>query len=100
MEGIFGLRDWHLCGRGRSGHGAGGPYAQDGDPRAGTSKPRSQGIKPLESRTKRNDDQIYAVLGITHPSVLCQRCFFALAQVKNQDLRPLGNTAFNSCLEC
>lgn len=56
--------------------------------------PPRQGARALESYTKRNDDQIYAVLGITHPSVLCQRCFFALVQVKNQGLRLLGNTEF------
>lgn len=70
MEGIFGLRDWDLCGRGRSGHSDGGPYAPDGDSRARTSKPRSRGIKPLESSIKRNDNQISGVLGITHLSVL------------------------------
>lgn len=57
MEGASGLRDWHLCGRGGSEYSAGGSYTQDGDPGAGTSRPRSKGIQ-LRELVQRSGDQI------------------------------------------
>lgn len=66
MGGTSGLRDWHLWGRGRSGHGAGGPYTKMVTLGLESPRLKSQGILLWEC-VQRKGDRIYIVLGITYP---------------------------------